>query len=172
MKATTCLFKLLSVLVLLPLPLRAEIIEAEVCVFGGTSGGIAAAVQASRLGRRAVIAEPGKFLGGLTTGGLGATDIGNKAAIGGLAREFYGHIAKHYAQDSAWKWESRADYFAKGIRPGRRRSDSLGQYTRTEIEGWWDERLSRKRKFLWARSRPRRNQRNCLESFQSLGDPI
>jgi len=93
-------------------PASAEGIEADVCVFGGTSGGIAAAVQVSRMGRRAVIAEPGKFLGGLTTGGLGATDIGNKAAIGGISREFYRRIAKHYANDSAWRWETRADYFA------------------------------------------------------------
>ena len=91
---------------------RAEVIEADVCVFGGTSGGIAAAVQVSRMGKRAVIAEPGKFLGGLTAGGLGATDIGNKAAIGGISRDFYRRIAKHYANDSAWRWETRADYFA------------------------------------------------------------
>ncbi|HEU0010232.1 MAG TPA: FAD-dependent oxidoreductase [Verrucomicrobiae bacterium] len=90
----------------------AEVIEADVCVFGGTSGGIAAAVQVSRMGKRAVIAEPGRYLGGLTTGGLGATDIGNKAAIGGISREFYGRIAKHYANDSAWRFETRADYFA------------------------------------------------------------
>lgn len=88
-------------------------IETDVCVYGATSGGIAAAIQASRMGRSVVIAEPGRFIGGLTTGGLGATDIGNKAAIGGISREFYARVAKHYAQDSAWKFETRADYFAK-----------------------------------------------------------
>ena len=66
----------------------------------------------------------GRFLGGLTTGGLGATDIGNKAAIGGIAREFYARIAEHYAQDAAWKFEKREEYFAKrraaGKPPGRR----------------------------------------------------
>ncbi len=92
---------------------RAEFIESDVCVFGATSGGIAAAVQAARLGKSVVIAEPGRFLGGLTTGGLGATDIGNKAAIGGIAREFYGRVAKHYRQDSAWKYETRPQYFAQ-----------------------------------------------------------
>ena len=97
----------------LPMPLRAEMIETDVCVYGATSGGIAAAIQASRMGRSVVIAEPGRFIGGLTTGGLGATDIGNKAAIGGISREFYARVAKHYAQDSAWKFETRADYFAK-----------------------------------------------------------
>ena len=82
-------------------------------MFGGTSGGIAAAVQASRMGKRAVIAEPGRYLGGLTTGGLGATDIGNKAAVGGISREFYRRIAKYYAEDANWKFEARADYFAR-----------------------------------------------------------
>lgn len=88
-------------------------IETDVCVFGATPGGIAAAIQAGRMGKSVVLLEPGRFLGGMTTGGLGATDIGNKAAIGGLAREFYRRVAKHYAQDSAWKYETRDEYFAK-----------------------------------------------------------
>ena len=92
---------------------QAEVIETDVCVFGATSGGIAAALQAARMGKSVVIAEPGKFIGGLTTGGLGATDIGNKAAIGGIAREFYQRVARHYAQDAAWKFEKREEYFAR-----------------------------------------------------------
>jgi hypothetical protein len=92
---------------------NADIIETDICVFGGTSGGIAAAIQAARLGRKTAIVEPGKYLGGLTTGGLGATDIGNKSAIGGISREFYRRIARHYATNSAWIWEARADYFSK-----------------------------------------------------------
>ena len=73
----------------------AEVIEAEVCVYGGTAGGVAAAVQTARRGKSSVIAEFGNHLGGLTSGGLGATDIGNKAAIGGIAREFYHRVALH-----------------------------------------------------------------------------
>jgi hypothetical protein len=82
----------------------------DVVIYGGTSGGVAAAVQAARLGRTAVLIEPTQFLGGLTTGGLGATDIGNKKAIGGIAREFYGRIWQHYQQPSAWKHQQREDY--------------------------------------------------------------
>jgi len=89
----------------------AEVIEADICIYGGTAGGVAAAVQAARMGKKAVIAEPGRHLGGMTSGGLGATDIGNKAAIGGIAREFYQAIARHYARDEAWTFERRADYF-------------------------------------------------------------
>jgi len=90
-----------------------QVVEADICIFGGTSGGIAAAVQAARMGKTAVIINPTKYLGGLTTGGLGATDIGNKAAIGGLSREFYQRLARHYAQESAWTLETAPDYFAR-----------------------------------------------------------
>ena len=86
----------------------AEIIEADIVIFGGTSGGVAAAVQAKRMGKTAVIAEWTQHLGGLTTGGLGATDIGNKGAIGGIAREFYEQIAAHYAKPESWNWEPPA----------------------------------------------------------------
>src|SRR6185437_3395967 len=74
----------------------------DVLVYGGTSGGVVAAIQAARMGKSVALVEPGTHLGGLTSGGLGATDIGNKAAIGGLAREFYRRIAGHYARDDAW----------------------------------------------------------------------
>ena len=90
-----------------------EVIEADLCVYGGSPAGIMAAVQATRMGRRAVLVEPSVHLGGLTAGGLGATDIGNKAAIGGLSREFYRRVAQHYSKDSAWRFESRQEYFAR-----------------------------------------------------------
>ena len=85
--------------------LRAEVLEFDLCVFGGTSGGIVAAVEAKRMGKSAVLVEPGKYLGGMTTGGLGATDIGNKAAIGGIAREFYRRLGKFYGKDEQWTFE-------------------------------------------------------------------
>ena len=62
--------------------------ELDICVYGATSVGIMAAIQAARDGLRVAVVECVTHLGGLTTGGLGATDIGNKAAIGGLSREF------------------------------------------------------------------------------------
>ena len=96
-----------------PLPSleAAEIIESDICIYGGTACGVAAAVQATRMGKTAVMAEFGDHLGGMTSGGLGATDIGNKAGIGGIAREFYHRIAQHYSQDEAWRFERREDYF-------------------------------------------------------------
>ena len=95
----------------------AEVIAADLCIYGATAGGVAAAVQASRMGKTAIIAEFGNHVGGLTSGGLGATDIGNKAAIGGIAREFYHRVAAHYANSNAWRFEAREEYF--GQRGGR-----------------------------------------------------
>ena len=89
----------------------------DLVVYGGTSGGISAAIQAARMGKTVVLFEPGKHLGGLTSGGLGATDIGNKQAIGGISREFYQRIKKHYADDAAWKYEKRADFKGPGHDP-------------------------------------------------------
>ncbi|MEX0704725.1 MAG: FAD-dependent oxidoreductase [Planctomycetales bacterium] len=77
----------------------------DVVVYGGTSGGIAAAVQVARSGQSVLVIEPSKHVGGLSAGGLGATDIGNKAAIGGISREFYRRLGKKYGQDEAWTFE-------------------------------------------------------------------
>jgi len=110
----------------LPGSLHADFIETDVCVLGATPGGIAAAIQAARMGKSVVIAEPGPSIGGMTTGGLGATDIGNKTAIGGIGREFYRRIAKHYAQDSAWKFETREEYFARRASGQSKASDLSG----------------------------------------------
>jgi len=82
----------------------------DVVVYGGTSSGVAAAVQARRMGKTAIVIEPGQHLGGLTSGGLGWTDSGNKAVIGGIAREFYQRIKQHYDQPAAWVYGRSADY--------------------------------------------------------------
>ncbi|MCA9207458.1 MAG: FAD-dependent oxidoreductase, partial [Planctomycetales bacterium] len=82
----------------------------DVVIYGGTSAGIAAAVQTVRQGKTVVVIEPSGHLGGLTTSGLGWTDTGNKAAIGGIAREFYQAVKRHYDQPSAWKYETADDY--------------------------------------------------------------
>ena len=84
--------------------------SADVVVYGGTSAGVAAAVQARRMGKSVVLVEPTRRLGGLTSGGLGQTDIGNKAAIGGVSREFYQRVRAHYQDPAAWKWQKREQY--------------------------------------------------------------
>ena len=79
--------------------------EVDVCVYGGTAAGVIAAYSAKMMGKSVVLVEPGKCLGGLTTGGLGATDIGNKHAITGLSRDFYRRIGKHYGKFESWIFE-------------------------------------------------------------------
>jgi len=88
--------------------------DPDLVVYGGTSAGVIAAVQAKRMGKTVVIVCPDRHLGGLSSGGLGFTDTGNKAVIGGLAREFYHRIWKHYDQPQAWKWQAKSSYGNKG----------------------------------------------------------
>ncbi|HOF38674.1 MAG TPA: FAD-dependent oxidoreductase [Candidatus Hydrogenedentes bacterium] len=91
--------------------------EADVVVYGGTSGGVAAAMQAVRLGKTALIAGPDVHLGGLSSSGLGWADTGRKEAIGGIAREFYERVAEHYADDASWRYQSHEEYIR--LRGGR-----------------------------------------------------
>ena len=84
----------------------------DIIIYGGTSAGIAAAVESSRMAKSVLIIEPSNRIGGLTTGGLGATDIGNKIAIGGISREFYERIAQKYSSPDAtmWTFEPKVAY--------------------------------------------------------------
>ena len=77
----------------------------DVCVYGGTSAGVIAAYTAKKAGKSVLLVEPGQHLGGLSAGGLGATDIGNKFAITGLARDFYRRIGSHYGKLEQWTFE-------------------------------------------------------------------
>lgn len=88
--------------------------EYDLVIYGGTASGVIAAVQAKKMGKSVVIVGPDKHLGGLSSGGLGFTDTGNKAVIGGLARDFYHRIWKRYQQADTWKWQTREQYGNKG----------------------------------------------------------
>ncbi|HZQ47534.1 MAG TPA: FAD-dependent oxidoreductase, partial [Verrucomicrobiae bacterium] len=100
------IFRHLALLFLITSHLQAaETIESDVCIYGGTAGGVAAAVETARLGKSAVIAEFGYHLGGMSSGGLSQTDIGNKGAIGGISREFYQRMGKHYGKEEQWSFE-------------------------------------------------------------------
>lgn len=82
-----------------------ETVACDVCVYGGTAAGVIAAVAAARRGKNALILQPGNFLGSMTTGGLGETDFGNKQVIGGMSRQFYRDLGKHYGREEEWKFE-------------------------------------------------------------------
>lgn len=102
--------RLLSLLPLLLVAPPATAAEYDIVVYGGTASGAAAAIQAARMGKTVVLVEPGNHIGGLTSGGLGWTDSGNKAVIGGISREFYQRVKKHYDDPKAWAHEKRDGY--------------------------------------------------------------
>ena len=77
----------------------------DVCIYGGTSAGVVAARSAALEGYSVVIVEPSGHIGGLTTGGLGLTDIGNKQVVQGLSRQFYRELGKHYGKLESWVFE-------------------------------------------------------------------
>jgi hypothetical protein len=90
----------------------------DVVVYGASSAGITAAVQAARLGRSVVLVEPSGHLGGLTTGGLGKTDSGIEGTIGGISREFYRRVRDYYDDPRRWVHETREAYMHPA--PGQR----------------------------------------------------
>lgn len=91
-----------------------DLYEVDILIYGGTSSAIMAGVSAKKLGKNVIIVSPDRHLGGMTSGGLGFTDVGHTAVIGGLTREFYHRIYLHYQKDSSWKWQKREDYGNRG----------------------------------------------------------
>ncbi len=77
----------------------------DVCVYGGSSAGVIAAYTAKKMGKSVILVEPGNRLGGLTSGGLGQTDIGNKYAVTGISLDFYRRVGKHYGKLEQWTFE-------------------------------------------------------------------
>ncbi|WP_309127259.1 FAD-dependent oxidoreductase [Microbacterium sp.] len=71
-------------------------ISVDVAVYGATSAGVCAALAAARAGARTALIEPGGHVGGMTSGGLGYTDVGDVRALGGMAAEFRAAVARHY----------------------------------------------------------------------------
>jgi len=86
--------------------------DLDVLVYGGTSAGVTAAVAAARMGRSVALVEPGRHLGGLSSGGLGMTDVGAVHTIGGLSREFYQRVYQRYTEPAAWPYQRRKEFVA------------------------------------------------------------
>jgi len=91
-----------------------EVYNADIIIYGGTSAAIIAAVEVVKSGKTVMIVSPDQHLGGLNSGGLGFTDTGNKAVIGGLSREFYHRVWLHYKDVAAWNWQNQSDFGNKG----------------------------------------------------------
>lgn len=77
----------------------------DVCVYGGSSAAVTAAYSAAQMGKKVVVVSPDERVGGLTTCGLGYTDIGNKQAVYGVAKQFYRKIGEHYGRLESWIFE-------------------------------------------------------------------
>ncbi len=110
-----------------PVPAADPVLEirADVCVYGGTPAGVAAAVQAARMGKKATLLVFRRHVGGMTSGGLTATDIGTRGAIGGLAEEFYGRLGK-----------------AKDFSPSEAEAVFLSLLKEAEVEVYFEHRLA------------------------------
>lgn len=92
----------------------AKTYKADVIIYGGTSSAVIAAVQVKKMGKSVIVVSPDTHLGGLSSGGLGFTDTGNKEVIGGLSREFYQRLYTHYQKPESWKWQKKEEYGNKG----------------------------------------------------------
>ena len=111
MKNPRLLSPLLALLFVSTPDLRSDdAVERDFVIYGGTCAAVVAAVQAKKMGKSVVIVSPDKHLGGLSSGGLGWTDTGNKAVIGGLSRDFYHRIYLEYQKAETWKWQKQSEY--------------------------------------------------------------
>jgi len=95
-------------------PAKPNEFSADIIIYGGTSAAVTAAIEAVKSGKTVLIVSPDTHLGGLSSGGFGYTDTGNKSTIGGLSREFYHRVWLHYNDSAAWKWQKHSEYGNKG----------------------------------------------------------
>lgn len=77
----------------------------DICVYGATSGGVIAAYTAAAQGKKVLLICTDDHIGGLSSGGLGYTDIGNKYVVTGLALDFYRRVGQHYGKLEQWIFE-------------------------------------------------------------------
>ncbi|VXB01442.1 FAD dependent oxidoreductase [Maribacter litoralis] len=110
-KSIVCAFLLMQIACA---PNNEKNIDAEVVIYGGTSAAIATAVQLARMDKSVIIVCPETHIGGLSSSGLGFTDLGNKEVIGGISKEFYQEVYKHYQNEEAWNWQPREEYGNEG----------------------------------------------------------
>jgi hypothetical protein len=120
----------------------------DLVIYGGTSAGVAAAIEASRTGKSVVLIEPTGRIGGLTTGGLGQTDIGKKEAVGGIAREFYQNIRLYYNNPANWKWQKPSEYKDGGQTRTEQREQTMWTFEPSAALSVFQEMLSKEKVIL------------------------
>lgn len=103
--------RLIILMVILPIWVLAERkseVAVDLCIYGGSSAGIVAAYTALNAGKTVIVIEPGGRIGGLSSSGLGQTDIGNKYVVTGLALDFYRKLGAYYGNLENWIFEPKA----------------------------------------------------------------
>lgn len=103
-----------------------QTLRVDICVYGGTPGGVAAAVQARRMGKTSALAVFRRHVGGMTSAGLTAVDLGKKESIGGMAAEFLNRMGK---------WS--------GFRAGDAETTFRAMLEEAEVPVWFERRLER-----------------------------
>lgn len=93
---------------------KKECYDADIVVYGGTSGAVVSAIRAAQSGKKVFLVSPDTNLGAMSSSGLGMTDSGNTAAIGGLSLEFYKRVYAEYQKDSNWYAEKRSEFKGHG----------------------------------------------------------
>lgn len=83
------------------------VITCDILIYGGTSAGVVAAVQAKHLGKSVILINPGKHVGGATSNGIGWVDQLHHHLVGGITKEFFQHVWRYYQTDAAWKYEPK-----------------------------------------------------------------
>ena len=140
MKIKTCKLAMGSLAVLAAGVIFAKEEAFDLVIYGSSPAALTSAVEAQKHGKRAVIVCPETRIGGLTTGGLGQTDIGNKSAFGGLALQFYKDVADYYKNEANWKYEKRSDYVPDGQCAGSLGEDSMWTFEPSAalkiLNGW------------------------------------
>ncbi len=110
--------------------------KVDVVVYGDASGGVTAAVQAARMGKKVILVSQYGHLGGMTSSGLGWTDIGNNAILGGLSREFYHDAYQHYQNDAVWNHQARNLY------PNKKQGKGLALDPQTELASTFEPKVA------------------------------
>jgi len=72
------------------------VVKSGVVVYGATPSGVMAAVAAARHGHSVALIDINNHVGGVVSGGLVATDMGDPKTVGGLAGEFFQRVTRHY----------------------------------------------------------------------------
>ena len=89
----------------------------DVCVVGATAAGVAAAVAAREAGADVTLVQQGAHVGGMVSGGLSWTDVGDTRVLGGFARRFHQAVADHY-DAPLWSLRGPEPHVAEAILTG------------------------------------------------------